>query len=65
MKLKVIDIRIKFNGMWSPHPTRHRNRIQKIADAVEYRFPEVNRPEKIKLKHILWFAEHVLTTLAL
>lgn len=60
MNLKLIYTRIKFNDMKPPHPARHRNRIQKIADIVEDRFPEVNRPEKIKLKHIQWFSNYWL-----
>lgn len=60
MNLKLIYIRIKFNDMKPPHPVRHRNRIRKIADAIKERFPEVNRPEKIKLKHIQWFSNYWL-----
>jgi hypothetical protein len=60
MNLKLIYTRIKFNDMKPPHPARHRNRIQKIADIVEDRFPEINRPEKIKLKHIQWFLHYWL-----
>lgn len=60
MKLKKIYIRIKFNDMKPPHPDRHRNRIDKIANAIECRFPEINRPEKLKLKHIQWFLHHWL-----
>lgn len=60
MNLKPVMARIKFNHMKAPHPARHRNRIRKITDAVEERFPTVNRPEKIKLKHIQWFLHHWL-----
>ncbi|MCZ0928701.1 hypothetical protein L0636_13490 [Halomonas janggokensis] len=60
MNLKPVMARIKFNDMKAPHPERHRNRIRKIADAVEERFPKINRSEKIKLKHIQWFLSHWL-----
>ena len=60
MNLKPIFSRIKFNGMKAPHPTRHLNRIEKLAAAIQERFPEINRPEKIKLKHAKWLITHWL-----
>lgn len=60
MNLKPIFSRIKFNGMKAPHPTRHLNRIEKLATAIQERFPEINRPEKIKLKHAKWLISHWL-----
>ncbi|MGB5854899.1 MAG: hypothetical protein WBH20_06530 [Oceanisphaera sp.] len=34
------------------------NRIQVIADAIEQRFTEIKKPEKIKLKHMLYIKNH-------
>ena len=58
MNLKPVFSRIRFNDMKPPHPARHRSRIVKIANAIEERFKEVNRPEKIKLKHVHWIVNH-------
>ena len=58
MNLKTVFSRIRFNDMKAPHPARHKSRIVKITNAIEERFQGVNRPEKIRLKHIYWVVNH-------
>ena len=58
MNLKYIFNRIKFNNMALRDQNRHKNRITRMANSIEGRFPEVNRPEKIKLKHVKWIIDH-------
>lgn len=46
--------------MKPPHPARHKNRIDKMASAIEERFAGTNRSEKIKLKHLHWILNYWL-----
>lgn len=53
MDIRLIKNRIKFDT-FAAEITKKRalSRIQTMANAIETRFPEVTRPEQIKLKHL-------------
>lgn len=55
MNIKVFKDRIRFSTS-TAEITRRRtfNRIQSMSDAIETEFPEVGRPEQIRLKHMFF-----------
>lgn len=51
MNLSPILARLDLRQLQPREQNRYVNRLHKIADAIEGRFPHVNRPEQIRLKH--------------
>lgn len=51
MHLSHVLRKLDLNELQNSERTRYINRIGKIAKAIESRFPNVRRPEQIKLKH--------------
>lgn len=55
MRLDHILARIDFGKLKPTGRTRYINRIQDISTAIEERFPHVQRPEQIRLKHAQYY----------
>mgnify|MGYP003638391938 FL=1 len=58
MNLNDVHKRIKAKDGAERTRSRHLNRIEKMALAVENRFPEVKHAQQIRLKHCSWLLEH-------
>lgn len=57
MNLTPIYRRLKFNQLAPPAPERHKRRMQRMCAAIQARFPDVTRPEKIRQKHVQWLLQ--------
>jgi len=63
MQLEHILKRLDFSELSQNEQKRYINRICRIVEVIENRFPNVTRPEQIKLKHAqfyrnVWLPEH-------
>lgn len=54
----VIIARLHFGNMAEPGPTRYLRRITTVLLAIHNRFPEVNKANQLKLKHIEWIKNY-------
>lgn len=58
MNLNGVYKRIKANEGAQKTRNKHLSRIEKMAVAVENRFPEVKHIQQIRLKHCQWLLAH-------